>query len=504
MGKIIGIDLGTTYSAVARYDETGRPFIVVNKDGKNITPTCVALEDDGTVFTGLEAKKQWNAQPDKAATRFKRKMGREGAEYVLDNQDSYTPTQLSAAVLQHLLNESEDDLSDLTRVVITVPANFKDEARTETLQAGVQAGIDPERIHLINEPTAAAIYFGWKMKEALAGNYAVYDLGGGTFDVTIVKVSDTAEELVTVLASDGIEELGGMDFDLILQELVFENYKEKTGKQANPLDFSLGDAEVTKRSLSVRDKAKCKVGRVVVPVSRSDFEEKISDLVSQIEMKCDVNMANAGLEPSDLAGVFLVGGSTRMPCIERSVKNVYEMEPTKFGNPDEVVALGAALWAAKKSQAQGELTPTQDKGVEDFSVAEVINEFYGTLVLMHTEARGQVLVNDILLGKGDRIPATCTRDYLTVYEGQEAINCKVTESRTKEQDPRFVKVLWEGELELPSGRSADQKIQVTFNWDASGILGATFTDVESGRVTVGKVAHGASEAAGNTLLIEKD
>lgn len=239
MSSFIGIDLGTTFSAVAYIDATGRPTIVYNKEGHNITPSCVTETETGGMLVGEQARKTWGISPDKAAARFKRDMGTSIAHTI--NGSDFTPTQLSTFVLKKLVQEAEDSIGTISEAVVTIPANFSSEAREATMAAAKSAGLNVN--YIINEPTAAALYYAFKNGTDLHGHYAVYDLGGGTFDVSIIHVNG---QDVSVVATNGISKLGGNDFDAALKEIVAKKYKAATGEEMDPYDFTSNDAEEEK------------------------------------------------------------------------------------------------------------------------------------------------------------------------------------------------------------------------------------------------------------------
>jgi len=474
MAAIVGIDLGTTYSAIATIDETGRPKIIHNKDGSNITPSCVVGSSPDTMEVGEFARRQWGNAPETAAARFKRDMGT-SATYKI-NDLTFTPTELSAFVLKKLVSDAEIVLGPISKAVITIPANFAHEARQATMDAAQAAGLDVQ--HIINEPTAAALYYAFKSGKELHGNYAVYDLGGGTFDISIIRVDG---QDIDVLATNGVSKLGGDDFDAALRELVRNKFREETGQELDDDDFTINDAEEEKKSLSNRKQVTCRVARKLVDVRRDEFEEAISSLVTQAVMLCEATLEEAELNPGDIKDVFLVGGSTRIPMVAASVSEVFGKPPQATVNVDEVVALGAALYAAYKGD-RSSLTEIQKKSIEKIKVSESTSKCFGTIALTFDQARGLTReANSVLIKKGEKIPCSVTESFFTVHEGQEAVDCKVTESTAAETDPRFVKVIWEGKLALPSGRPADQEIKITYSYDENQIMSCSFVDVATGR-----------------------
>ncbi len=475
----IGIDLGTTFSVVAYLDELGVPRIIKNEHGENLTPSCV-MNENGTMKVGLEASRLWSSTrssdtPDEAAAMFKRAMGTDTA-FSIKGED-FSPIQLSTFVLERMKAIANAEVSDITKAVVTIPANFAHEARDATMVAAQDAGLDVQ--YIINEPTAAALYYAYVEQEELHGKYAVYDLGGGTFDISVIEVNGNEVE---VISSDGLHKLGGYDFDMALQELVKEKYEEETGKDFDPEGFNLKDAEEAKIALSRRKRVDAQIGRDFVDIRREDFEEAISSLLAQTEMCCEAAMDDAGIEPSDLKAVFMAGGSTRIPAFQESVSRVFGKEGISTANVDEVVALGAALYAAHKSDKKG-LSAVQKRSLAKIQVAESSSMCFGTISLGYNENReGAELQNDVLIRKGDKIPTSVTKSYYTVAEGQTAVNCIITESRTPESNPKFVKEIWSGELQLPSGRPANQEVEVTFAYTENQIVCAAFKDVASGNI----------------------
>ncbi len=496
MSSYIGIDLGTTFSVVSTIDKTGRPQIVENPDNpveyRNITPSCVEIKDE-TLEVGWTAYKSFD-KPN-VAKRFKRKMGT--SETLNIGGKDYTPTDKSAAVLNKLKKVAENELGEITEAVVTVPANVANEAREATLEAAKLAGLDVK--YIINEPTAAALYYAFKEGKELSGNYVVYDLGGGTFDISIIRISG---QDVKVLVSNGINKLGGIDFNESLRDVVKKKYNGITGKELKMSDYNFTLAEEDKKSLSRRPKITAggggDIGGEFVFVKRAEFEEAISSMIAQTEMLCQSTLEEAGPEASDIKGVFLAGGSTRIPAVLQSVEKIFGQEPIAVVNVDEVVALGAALYAAYKSDGK-HLSSVQKKSIEGIKFSEVTNMCYGTIALGHNEARGESLENNILIKKGEKIPCSVTKPFMTVVDGQEKANCTITESRLPETDPRFANILWEGELPLPAGRPKGQKIEVTFRYTENQIIHCSFKDVESGRVEEVNTSMGGKSNEGSEI-----
>jgi molecular chaperone DnaK len=408
---------------------------------------------------------------------------------------------LSAFVLKKIVHDIEEQIGKIDEAVITIPANFAHEAREATMAAAKAAGLNVK--YIINEPTAAALYYAHKNHTELDGIYAVYDLGGGTFDISII---DCRQKEVKVLATSGVSRLGGDDFDTALIKLVAKKYKDQTGSELDSEDFTKNDAEVEKKTLSSRPKTTIKLGKDKIEVSKEEFEEAISSLISQAEMLCEAAIEEADIKLDELKGVFLAGGSTRLPLISKSVEKIFKRKPEISGNVDEVVALGAAIYAAKKGNFET-LNIAQKKVVEKIKVLESASKCFGTKTVTDNQERGRLTGhNSILIKKGDSIPCSITKSFVTIHDDQDGVNCSVTESETFETDPKFVKVIWEGELELPKGRSRGQEIKVTFSYDENQIMKCKFVDVATGKEKNIDLSFNAKKAIDdekiNSFLVE--
>jgi len=491
----IGIDLGTTYSAVAVVNETGRCQIVADRDGSNITPSAVAFREEGgkkVAEVGEEARRAIGIDPNVAA-RFKRDMGEPDQNRRVLGQE-YTPTELSAFVLKRLVADAEAALGgQVGGAVITIPANFGQEARAATAKAAQQAGVDV--LGIINEPTAAALYYAQQTNAVSEGTYAVYDLGGGTFDVTILDIfkGATGELETHVRISNGIHQLGGTDFDEKLRQLVFKKYEEATGEPLDEEDFTLSDAEAEKKSLSKRDRVKIRVNKKMLEITRSEFEEAISALVVQTKQLCEVTVQEETknrhgspetLSLNDITNVFLVGGSTRVPAVRKAVGELFgEQKIIDQVNVDEAVALGAALWAIKLAPKDMLPALVADVG-RKIAVQETANKYFGTTAVSRT-ASGFVVENVIIIPKGAVLPCSVTRSF-SVHEEQSEVELDITESATEETDPKWVNKIYSEMMPLKGNRSGVTEFTVTYSYDVNQIMECAFCDVASGlTVTLG-------------------
>lgn len=491
MGALIGIDLGTCYSAVAMLDETGRPTIIHNQDGQNITPSCVAIEGS-TVLVGEVPRRIWASDQTGAAARFKRDMGTATVHRIGERE--FSPTELSAFVLQKVVKDAVAVVGSIASAVVTIPANFANDAREATIAAAKSAGLNIRDI--VNEPTAAALYYAFKNSQdkngqGLDGHYVVYDLGGGTFDVSVIKV---VGQNIDVIVSNGVVRLGGDDFDRALQELAAKKFKAMTGRELGPRDYTLGNAEDDKRSLSSRREVSVDVGGQVIKLTREEFEQAISSRIAQAEMLCEATLEESSLSPSDIKAVFLAGGSTRIPSVKESIRRVFKQEPTATANVDEVVALGAALYVAYKAPPHT-LTETQRQSIQKIQVQEVSSKCYGTISLAESDATGmQRLENTVLISKNEKIPCSVSQTFYTASDGQTAVLCRLTETTSAETDPQFAKVVWSGDLELPPGRPAGQPIVITYSFTPNQTMKCNFVDQASGRRTDVEISLTASSS----------
>ena len=490
MANYIRIDLGTTNSAVGTIDSTGRPQIIQN-DGKSITASCVALENDQLVV-GEIPESRYGHKGFHVGARFKRYMGEEHQSSL--GSKSFSPTELSAAVLLELKKIAERQVGTVAEAVITIPANFMQEARDATMQAAKKAGLDVKFI--INEPTAAALYYGYKAGSKLAGNYVVYDLGGGTFDVSVVEING---DNIEVLATEGVSKLGGDDFDKALRDIAKRKFEDLTGNQVDDSLLPLSEMAKVKIKLTDREKTPFMIDGEIVEITRAEFDEEISSLVNQAELLCETVLDEAELSVSDINGVFLAGGSTRVPLVLKSIEKVFQQTPNGSENVDEVVALGAALYAAMKSDGE-HLSASQSASIAKLQVSEISTYYFGTLSIGYNSSRQtEELHNSIIINKGEKIPCQSTSEFRTSHDNQTAINCRVTKSGSPETDPRFVSIVWEGELQLPENRPEGQPIKVTYSFDENGMMHCEFLDVESGRETKIRLDN-SQEAVGQSEI----
>lgn len=481
MSNIVGIDLGTTMSAIAVLNSVGKPEIIPNKDGDRITPSVIFFENEQKILIGEEAKNTAATDANSVAKEFKREMHNDAYTFDVHNKN-YTASELSSFILKKLTQDASLQVGNIKDVVISVPAYFKESQRNATMQAGELAGLNV--ISIINEPTAAALYYASTVE--IKGKGLVYDLGGGTFDVTVTQ---TDGKDIQILASEGDHHLGGVDFDIAMLELMEDKYSKETGGKlyldANDKQEFLLIAEDLKKSLSARTSIKQKLsgedGKVTVEITQTEFEEKISTYISRTELLAEQVLDEADCEPEDIDYILLVGGSSRIPAIQKSIKRLMRKEPIIAVNVDEAVALGAAIKAGLvmvKNNPES-VSSTIVTEMNTLSVGDIANHSYGTISMTYDEnLQKHIDKNSIIIKKNTPLPAKAVDTFYTVVDGQSVVNLRITQG--EDSDPDFVDIIYEEDMELPANRPEGQPIEFTYIYDENQMMKCIFKDVNSG------------------------
>ncbi|MCD7905920.1 MAG: Hsp70 family protein [Clostridiales bacterium] len=528
MGKVFGIDLGTTYSCIAYIDASGKPVVLKNAEGDLTTPSVVYFESGTEVSVGSAAKESAKMYPEQVVSFIKRSIGQPGVSQNINGVDM-KPEEISSYILKKVVQDGEDSLrmegkldddEHIKDVVITCPAYFGVAERDATKAAGTIAGLNV--LAIINEPTAAAITYG-VTDDSSSKTVLVYDLGGGTFDITMININPGE---IRVICTGGNHELGGKDWDDRILMYLVDQYQNETGTPDNILDDAetfqelLLASERAKKLLSAKEKAPVAVNymgeRVRVELTRSKFDELTDDLLSStIELTRDMfkEAEKKGFSQNDVSEILLVGGSSKMPQVMKRVKEEFGIE-TKMFDPDEAVAKGAAIYADKMSEYNivlEEIAKNQGKSVEevkeqvdsgkmdvekeakkanikmrggrlpgdDVKIINVSSRSFGTEA--YDESDSLKLFNIIL--RNAELPAEGTSCFNPRQNNQKSAKFTVKESLTSEEivDPELGKEIGTAELIFPSGITVDTEIEVTFRLDESGLLHLHAKENKGGR-----------------------
>lgn len=463
MAEYVGIDLGTTLTGLAWLKSDGNPEIVPNGDGERLTPSVVYFDSHEDVkLVGSAARD--GGDPERTVYQIKRHMDDPDHFVEIDGR-KWTPSEISALILSKLKRECSRIIGDIDDVVITVPANFNELARKSTIAAAELAGMKVRR--LVNEPTAAAIYYAHS--HGVTGRVLVFDMGGGTLDVTILEVEG---DNIRILTSEGARHLGGGNIDDMLVEIYADQYRQqvKAGLFTDERQRRrvLQAAEDAKKMLSKLQRVNDTIGNDTdgiarIDLSREHFEKTISRLLTRAIMLVEQALEGVNLQPKDIEHVVLVGGSTRIPKVKLVLEKFFGKPPKSCGNVDEAVALGAALFAKKSARVQ-----------------EVCNQSYGTLAYIVNARTGEEGVqNSIVIAKNTPIPCSMTQVYTTSEPNERRIEVVITQG--EDSDPRYVDLIGRITLEVPPNRPAGCEVAVTYSYDENQRVSARVHDKSSRR-----------------------
>lgn len=510
MSYVFGIDLGTTYSCISYIDEYGKPVVLKNSDGDHTTPSVVMVESEKNIIVGTEAKRSIEVEPDKTVQFIKRKMGKEN-DVVTLNGTTYHAPEISSMILKKIVNDANEELiqtgvlkdgESIRDVVITCPAYFGMNERQATKSAGELAGLNV--LNIINEPTAAAISYGVSGSDKNE-TVLVYDLGGGTFDITVMSISGSD---ISVVCTGGDDQLGGKDWDEALMEYVIERYEEENGEDLSEDPETVAalyvDVETWKKALTAREKVNISVngsaGRFREELTREKYEELTCDLLNRTKNLLDDVLATAekqGYPISRIDKVLLVGGSSRMPQVAAMIEKDYHVTPV-LADPDEAVAKGAAIYASNEKayndfvlgeaaksgksveqiKEENLVTGEMDKkfalttggaagGALKINITNVLSRTYGMEALNEGQMR---IVNMLMIN--DKLPATRTQTFYTTVDNQKGVQIKIYESRSTDKTMEIEDrtPLTEIDMKFRQGVPAETPLVMTMALDNSGIL----------------------------------
>lgn len=499
---IVGIDLGTTFSAIAYVNDYGKPEIITNLEGDRTTPSVIFFEDDDEIIVGKEAFNQAIVAPERVVRFIKREMGNPSFRLNIDGKD-YLPEDLSAMILKKLKNDAEERLGKtITKAVISVPAYFKDAQREATRQAGKIAGL--EVIRIINEPTAAALAYGLDKEENQ--KILVYDFGGGTFDVTIMKIEGKEFK---VIATDGDARLGGSDIDGRLVDFLNKDFQEQY-----EIDYKLqprnhqelwDKAEIAKKDLSIRESTMVTLSlenkTSKINLDREDFNDLIEDLIGKTEDCIRYVVEEGNIEWSEIDKVLLVGGSSRIPLVKEMIKSVTGKEPAKDTNPDECVAIGAAIQGniisirgddtnedSTRKLVIEETTSTdisenhtqpKNHGSLDISIIDIATHSLGVKAFSIDKNKH---INSIIIPKFTKLPCEQTKTFGTSEDNQSRVEFEVLQGEDENpRSPNVDRIGKAGLKNLPSHKVGELLIDVTLKYTVDGTIEVITREQKSGK-----------------------
>ncbi len=498
-GQTVGIDLGTTYSAIAQLSADGQPVSLPNADGRNITPSVVLLGDDGSVVVGPTFERTTQETPDHIVEAVKRQMGNKNFFVVFQNK-KLTAEFVSALIIKKMKQDAEKTIGPIANAVITVPYYFNDVRRKATQDAGRIAGLNV--VDIINEPTAATLAYAW-MKGELgrtdlkqdAKTILVYDLGGGTFDVTVVRYTPTQ---FRVLATDGDVMLGGIDWTKRIVDHVAEQFLRKFGEDPRSdaesiRNFTL-ECEGAKRKLSNQSQVPLSVyhqGKTLtLALTRNDFERMTSDLLQRTRDTTELVIQQAKVDPSSLNEVVLVGGSTYMPAVEKMLAEVCRRTPSRELRPEEAVAQGAAIHAAileaRENRGSSKVAQAVINRLKAVSTSDVNSHSLG--VKVSDPSNRSRKINHIMIEKNSAVPCSISQRFVTNSPNQQTIHVYILEGDAT--DPDACTQIGDFRIvNLPPNLPAGSPVQVTYSYDANGRIHAEAKELTSNRVAQAEIVR---------------
>lgn len=498
-GQTVGIDLGTTYSAIAQLTKEGKPHSLLNADGRNITPSVVLLGEDGQIVVGPSFERISQESPDHIVEAVKRQMGNKDF-YVVYQNKKLTAEFVSALILKKLKQDGEKSIGKITNAVITVPYYFNDVRRKATQDAGKIAGLNV--VDIINEPTAATLAYAW-MKGELGRSdlkqesktILVYDLGGGTFDVTVVRYTPTQ---FRVLATDGDVMLGGIDWTKRITDHVAEQFFRKFGDDPRTDDEAMRnftvECEDAKRALSSKPQVPLSVyfnGKTLtLQFTRKDFERMTADLLQRTQDTTELVLQQAGVEPGTLDEVVLVGGSTYMPSVETMLSEVCGRTPSRDLRPEEAVAQGAAIHAAileaRENRGIDGLSALVTARLKSVKTNDVNSHSLGVKV-SDPENRTRK-INHIMIPRNSTIPFSVSQRFVTNAANQKTIHVYILEGEAS--DPDACTQIGDFRIvDLPPNLPANSPVEITYSYDANGRIHASAKELTGNRVAITEIVR---------------
>lgn len=504
-GRTVGIDLGTTYSAIAYLDDEGNPVVANNADGRPITPSVVLLDED-RVVVGPSFQRISVASPDQIIEAIKREMGNKDFFVVYQNK-KLTPEFVSALIMKKMKQDAEDQIGPIANAVITVPYYFNDVRRKATQDAGRIAGLNV--LDIINEPTAATLAYAWQKGELGRTDLAneertilVYDLGGGTFDVTVVRYTPTN---FRVLATDGDVMLGGLDWSKRLADHLIQQFKNKydldPATDPEAIRSFHQESEDAKRDLSDKSQVPVSVyfqGKTLsVSLTRQEFERMTADLLQRTKDTTELVMQQAGVKPGSLDEVILVGGSTLMPVVEQMLREVTQREPSRELMPERAVAEGAAIHAAILEARSGEsgskIAAAVSARLNNVKTSDVNSHSLG--IKISDPADKTRKINHIMIPKNSPVPHSVVQRFGTNQDNQQRVHVEILEGDAI--DPAACELIGDFRVfDLPAGLKKGSPIEITYSYDSSGRISASAKELTGNKEASAEIVRdsGMNEA----------